>query len=367
MYESLLNNDPLYYGIVVFFSLLIVVIAIPSIIHVANICGLYDDHSKVGKNHKYGISRLGGVAVFFSFIITSLLFSKTANFQTFNYLLVSCVILFAVGLKDDLTGVHPSTKFAMQFIVALIMVFLGDVRLTSMYSVLNIYELPYIWSVLISITIIMFIINAFNLIDGIDGLVGVTGLTVCLILGVMFTQMEQPVYACIAFSIVGASGGFLFFNLTPAKIFMGDTGSLLIGFISAILSLKFIELNKVNGVNIVFYNAAPSISVAVLIGPIYDAIRVFVIRIFNKNSPFIGDNNHIHHKMLLLGLTHLQTTLLLITYNIAIFFITISLRHFGNFFLIGMLFAICILFNFVLMFLIRSKNRKVYKFVNFFL
>jgi UDP-GlcNAc:undecaprenyl-phosphate/decaprenyl-phosphate GlcNAc-1-phosphate transferase len=367
MYESLLNNDPLYYGIVVFFSLLIVVIAIPSIIHVAKKCRLYDDHSVLGKSHDYGISRLGGVAVFFSFIISSLLFSKTANFEVFNFLLVSCVILFAVGLKDDLTGVHPSTKFAMQFIVSLIMVFLGDIRLTSMYGVLNIYELPYFLSVMMSITTIMFLTNAFNLIDGIDGLVGVTALAVNLILGVMFAQMGQPVYACIAFSIVGATGGFLFFNLTPARIFMGDTGSLLIGFLSAILSLKFIELNKVGGGNHVFYSAAPSIAVAILIGPIYDAIRVFVIRIFNRNSPFLGDNNHIHHRMLLLGLTHFQTTLTLISYNIAIFFITLSLRHLGNFFLIGMLFAICILFNFVLMFLIRSKDRKVYKFVHFFL
>ncbi|MBC7695523.1 MAG: undecaprenyl/decaprenyl-phosphate alpha-N-acetylglucosaminyl 1-phosphate transferase, partial [Burkholderiales bacterium] len=306
-------------------------------------------------------------AVFFSFIITSLLFSKTAEFQIFNYLLVSCVILFAVGLKDDLSGVHPSTKFAMQFVVALIMVFLGDIRLTSMYGVLTVYELPQIWSVVLSITIIMFITNAFNLIDGIDGLVGVTGLTVSLILGIMFAQMGQPVYSCIAFSLVGACGGFLFFNLTPARIFMGDTGALLIGFISAILCLKFIELNKVGSANHVFYSAAPSIAVAILIGPIYDAIRVFVIRIYNGNSPFMGDNNHIHHRMLLLGLTHLQTTLVLVSYNLAVFFITLSLRHFGNFFLIGMLFAICIIFNFVLMFLIRSKDRKVYRFVHFFL
>ena len=367
MYESFINNDPLYYGIVILFSLLIVVIAIPSIIHIANKCGLYDDHAVSLKNHKYGISRLGGVALFFSFIITSLLFSKSINSETFNFLLVSCVILFAVGLKDDLTGVHPSTKFAMQFVVALIMVFLADVRLSSMYGVFTIYELPYIWSVALSITIIMFITNAFNLIDGIDGLVGVTGLIVNLILGVMFAQMGQPVYSCIAFSIVGASAGFLFFNLTPARIFMGDTGSLLIGFLSAILSLKFIEQNKVGEGTNVYYISAPAIAVAVLIGPIYDAIRVFIIRIYNGNSPFLGDNNHIHHRILLLGLTHLQTTSVLIIYNLSVFFITLSLRHLGNFFLIGMLFAICILFNFVLMFLIRSKDRKVYKFVHFFL
>ena len=367
MHEALLTYDPLYFGIVIAFSLMIVIIAIPSIIHVANRCALFDDHSIVGKNHKSGISRLGGVAVFFSFIITSLLFSKTANFETFNYLLVSCVILFAVGLKDDLSGVHPSTKFAMQFIVALIMVFLGDVRLTSMYSVLNIYDLPYFWSVTISILIIMFVTNAFNLIDGIDGLVGTTSLVVSLILGILFVQMGQPIYACIAFSLVGACGGFLFFNLTPAKIFMGDTGSLLIGFLSAILCLRFIELNKVDGINNVYFNAAPSITVAILIVPIYDAIRVFLIRIYNGNSPFKGDNNHIHHRMLALGLTHLQTTFILIVYNVSIFSVTLSLRHLGNFYLIGMLFAICILFNFVLMFLIRSKQRKVYRFVHFFL
>lgn len=365
MYQILLDYNPLYFGIVIAFSFLIVVVVIPSIIHVANKCLLFDDTAIDHKNHSKGISRLGGVAIFCSFTITSLLLSKTNDFQIFNYLLVSCIILFAVGLKDDLAGVNPSTKFIMQLVVAIIMVLLGDVRLTSMYSVFNLYELNYWVSIGLSILIIMFITNAFNLIDGIDGLLGITGLIVSLTFGMVFAHMGQPVYACIAFSIVGATTGFLFFNISPARIFMGDTGSLLIGLISAVLSIKFIELNKTDGSHIVYYNAAPSIAVAVLIIPIYDAIRVFILRIVKKGSPFIGDNSHIHHRLLLLNLNHLQATFVLLVFNVFIISVALSLRHLGNFALIGILFVICILFNFILVYLIRSKKRKSYNLINF--
>src|SRR6185312_4533460 len=133
----------IYYIFIVILSILITSFAIPSILHVARTRHLYDDLGHFRKQHDHGIPRLGGVAIFVSFIITLLLFCVTGKQLPVNYLLTACVILFAMGLKDDLSGVNASTKFFIQFIVAAILVIPGDIRLTSMYGVLGVYTLPY--------------------------------------------------------------------------------------------------------------------------------------------------------------------------------------------------------------------------------
>jgi len=357
--------EPLFYIVIFLIAVILVLIAIPSIIHVANHRSLYDDIDTERKNHESGISRLGGVAIFCSFMIASLFIPNAGLSKEFHLLLASCLILFAVGLKDDLWGVNPSTKFGMQFIVASIMVLLADVRISSLYGIFSIYDLPYALSVALTILLIMFVINAFNLIDGIDGLAGVTAMVVNVTLGLMFAAMGQALFASMAFIIAGACLGFLRFNITPARIFMGDTGSLLLGFISIVLSVKFIELNKVSGDAIVFYSSAPSIAVAILIGPIFDAIRVFVLRTIKTGSPFVADRNHVHHRMLHMGFSHLQTTLILMGFHIIMIYVALSLRFLGNFTLIGVLFLICLVFNVLLTFMIRSKSRKSYRIVNF--
>src|ERR1700761_4390116 len=155
MTEYLHLYHSLYYIIIVFVSTIITLIAIPSILHVARTRHLYDDLGHLRKQHDHGIPRLGGVAIFVSFTITSLLFSMTDKSLPINYLLTACIILFAMGLKDDLSGVNSITKFFMQFIVAAILVVLGDIRLTSMYGVLGVNELPYVVSIILSTLIIM--------------------------------------------------------------------------------------------------------------------------------------------------------------------------------------------------------------------
>ncbi|MDF3078240.1 MAG: undecaprenyl/decaprenyl-phosphate alpha-N-acetylglucosaminyl 1-phosphate transferase [Sphingobacteriaceae bacterium] len=365
MLELLNSSEPLFYITVALLALVLVILSIPSIIHVANQRGLFDDIDVERKEHTLGIARLGGVAIFCSFMITILLVTRMGESNGVHYLLTSTMILFAVGLKDDLWGVNPSTKFAMQFIISVIMVLLADVRLTSLYSVFGVHELPYAVSVILSIVVIMFITNAFNLIDGIDGLAGTTGLVVTLTFGLIFAHMHQISLAAISFALAGTCVGFLRYNLTPARIFMGDTGSLLIGFVSAVLAIRFIELNNVATVPDVVYTSAPSIAVAVLIGPIFDAVRVFILRILKKGSPFVADRNHVHHRMLYIGFNHLQTTFFLMLFNVLMIFTALSLRGIGNFILIGILFLICMLFNAFLTFFVRSKDRRSYRFVNF--
>lgn len=348
--------EPIFYLAIFLIALILVLIAIPSIIHVANHRSLFDDIDTERKDHKMGIPRLGGVAIFCSFMIASLFIPKAGAANEFNLLLASCMILFAVGLKDDLWGVNPSTKFGMQFIVASIMVLLADVRITSLYGIFDVYSIPYIASIALSILLIMFVINAFNLIDGIDGLAGVTGVVVNVTLGLLFADMGQTVLASMAFVVAGSCIGFLHFNVSPAKIFMGDTGSLLLGFVSIILSIQFIELNKVEGSRIISYSSAPSIAVSILIVPIFDAIRVFTLRIIKSGSPFVADRNHVHHRMLHIGFNHIQATLVLMVFHILMIYVALSLRFLGNYILISVLFLICLSFNVLITYILRSRK-----------
>nr|MBC7613531.1 undecaprenyl/decaprenyl-phosphate alpha-N-acetylglucosaminyl 1-phosphate transferase [Pseudopedobacter sp.] len=360
--DYLSNTEWLYYLLVITIAVGVSFIAIPSIMFVARERHLYDDLQSQRKEHDHGIPRLGGVAIFCSFTIVSLLFAKYDAFLPTNILLSSCIILFAEGLKDDLAGAGPGTKFGMQFLVATMLVLLGNVRLTSLYGVFNIQEISFSFSIILSIIVIMFIVNAFNLIDGIDGLAGTIGLVVCLTFAILFIHMRQIELASLAFSMVGAIAGFLFYNYSPTKIFMGDTGSLLIGLISVVLAIKFIELNKFTKVNYdpTFYSA-PAIAVAIITIPLFDTFRVFFLRVIKMQSPFRADRNHIHHRILKLGFNHLQTTLLLALTNLLFIYMALELRNWGNFVLIFMFLGICILINYITTIIIRIKERKGFK------
>jgi UDP-GlcNAc:undecaprenyl-phosphate GlcNAc-1-phosphate transferase len=358
MMEFLYNYTFVYYAFIVAVSLLITTFAIPSILHVARFRHLYDDLGHFRKEHDHGIPRLGGVAIFVGFTITSLLFCMTDKSLPINYLLTACIILFAMGLKDDLSGVNSNTKFVIQFIVCAILVILGNIRLTGMYGVFGIYELPYIISAGLSILIILLIVNAFNLIDGIDGLAATTGIITNGSFAILFIYEKQYELAAVSLAMAGSILGFFRFNLTPAKIFMGDTGSLLIGLISAVMALKFIEVNMHTVSKLPQLYEAPALTVAILIGPIFDTIRVFVIRILNGVSPFSADRNHIHHRMLKLGFNHLQTTLILTGANIITIFIAFLLRNYSNSVLIVLIILMRLAFNWAITFFIRSKERE---------
>lgn len=358
MVELLHSYHFIYNILIVVFSTLITWLSIPSILHVARARHLYDDVGHFRKQHDHGIPRLGGVAIFVSFTITTLLFSIIDKALPISYLLISCIILFTMGLKDDLSGVNSSTKFLIQFIVAAILVFLGDIRITSMYGVFNIYTLPYLPSGILSVLLIMLIINAFNLIDGIDGLAASTGIVVNGTFALLFMYIKQYELAAICLAIAGATVGFLRYNITPAKIFMGDTGALLIGLISAVMAIKFIEVSKLTDVKLTGVIQAPALTIAILIGPVFDTLRVFTLRIINGKSPFEADRNHIHHRILKLGLNHLQTTLCLSAINLTSIVMVLLFSRFSNSLLIVLILLVSMVFNWMITFGIRSKERE---------
>ncbi|MEO7214140.1 MraY family glycosyltransferase [Mucilaginibacter sp.] len=364
--SAYLNTYYIYYIFIVLLSVLITLLSIPSILHVARTRHLYDDVGHFRKQHDHGIPRLGGVAIFASFTITLLLFSMIDKNLPVSYLLTSSIVLFAMGLKDDLSGVNSSTKFLIQFFVAAILVLLGDIRFTSMYGIFGVYEISYVVSAIVSILFIMLIVNAFNLIDGIDGLAGTTCIVVNGTFTILFIYMKHYELAAISLAIVGAVIGFLRYNFTPAKIFMGDTGSLLIGLISAIMAVKFIEANKFTGHNQPAILSAPALTFAILIGPIFDTLRVFILRISKGISPFTADRNHIHHRVLRLGFTHVQATLILVSINIITIVMVLLFSQLGNFGLMALIFINSLVFNWGITICLRSKERDGFAFRNMF-
>lgn len=338
----------------------------PSIIFTSIKHQLFDDSDLYRKNHKRNISNLGGVAIFSSFMLSVLLFSTLFNFQQVVFLVISSIILFATGLKDDVYGIGTGTKLLLNIIVAGILVFLADFRLTSFYGVFNLGEINEIGGALFSMLLIIFLNNAFNLIDGIDGLAGTIGVIVNVTFGCLFAYTGHTSFAFIAFAMVGALCGFLYYNFSPAKIFMGDTGALIIGMVSVSLAIQFIELNKNFVIDSPHFSSAPAIAVSILIIPVFDSLRIFFVRIIKGRSPFKGDRNHIHHRLQSYGLSDNSIVTILSVINLSMIGFAFAFRDLGNFMLISILITVSICLNAVLTYCCGKKHNKDFKLLDIF-
>lgn len=328
-------------------SFLVTYIAIPSIITVARVKKLTDEPEE-RRAHRKSVPTLGGIAIFSGVIFSIILWTPFQVFGNLQYILCAMVILFLIGAKDDIIPLDPYKKMVGQVFAACILVFKANIRITSLYGLLGINDIPGWLSILLSIFTILVIINAMNLIDGVNALCASVGIIICVTLGFWFKAVDQTVFAIIAAALVGALVAFMKFNLSPAKIFMGDTGSMLVGVICSILAISFIELNK-TGVDPQYrISAPPAIAVSVLFIPLFDTIRVFTLRLIRGVSPFIADRQHMHHLLLDLGLTHLQVTSILIMLNTVIIIIAFNLQFLGNITLVWIILCMGILFTFAL-------------------
>ncbi len=264
---------------------------------------------------------LGGVGLFASFSLSLLVFGMSVGLEKLDLikliaLLTATLILLFLGIKDDLIAMAPKKKFIGQLISSGIIIFFTDVRITSFDGLLGIGELPYIASVLFTLFVFILVINAFNLVDGIDGLAGSIATISSVAFGIFFLLNDNFLLALVSFILVGALLGFLRYNLSDKrKLFMGDSGSLFLGFLLAYQGISFLALNQTVNAPFTVSNA-PILLLAILSFPLLDTLRVFAIRIKEKRSPFSPDRNHIHHRLLDIGLTHIQATLFIAISNI---------------------------------------------------
>src|SRR5436190_19119999 len=258
-------------------SFIITFLAIPIILQVAEKKNLYDipDERKL---HTSPVASLGGVGIFAGFLLASLLSIQGYLNPEFQYFFAAALVIFFLGLKDDLMILSATKKFIGQIIAASILIHLGGIRLDSMHGLFGFEEVSEGFSLALSYLTIIVVINSFNLIDGVDGLASSLGILTMTVFGIYFFAIEQQAYALLAFSMGGSLIAFMIFNHHPAKIFMGDSGSLMIGLVNAILVIKFISVAEAPFVAVPLESAV-AIGFAILIVPLLDTLRVFSIRI----------------------------------------------------------------------------------------
>lgn len=329
--------------------------AIPSIIHIANEKGLCDEPGD-RRSHTVSTPSLGGIGIFAGLIFSVVLWTPFHLFNDLQYILCAFIIIFFVGIKDDIIPVPPHKKLFGEIIAAGILVFKANVKITSLYGLFGITILPIWVSAPLSIFTIIVIINAFNLIDGINGLSGSIGVLIAVTLGTWFILIDRFELSVIAYSMAGSAVAFLKYNYTPAKIFMGDTGSLLLGLGCSVLTLKFIELHQLIPEHPYAFDAVPAVAIGILILPLYDTLRVFVMRIVRGRSPLSPDRNHIHHLLIDFGYTHMQATSLLVVVNIAFILMVFSLQSLGTIYLLALTFTTAIGLSALLFYLVRRRN-----------
>ena len=329
-----INFPSFYLKVILSFitSLLITYYSIPTIIKISRRKNLMDEPGQ-RSSHERKIPNLGGIAMFFSIAVCASIFAYQL-FDLYKFLFASLVILLYVGVMDDIVVMRAYKKLIAQIVVAALLVIGSDVRIRSLFGVFGVYELNYFLSVIFSIVTFIILVNAYNLIDGIDGLAGVYGVICFSLFGISYYRLGEYNYPLVILSttIIGTVIGFLYYNLSDRskKIFMGDTGSMLLGFLLTFTSICFMDIfivKKVQGAVFYHLNTAPVMAIAIMILPIVDTLNVIIIRLAEKRSPFDADKNHIHHKLLKLGITHKRATLYIISYYIFIVIISYFLRH----------------------------------------
>jgi UDP-GlcNAc:undecaprenyl-phosphate/decaprenyl-phosphate GlcNAc-1-phosphate transferase len=314
---------------------------------------------KIHSNYKPSI---GGIAVLFGAGFSLLLGLPLTDWITLKYFFVSLLVMFFIGLRDDVLALTPTQKLYSQFLPVILLVVLNKTTLNSTYGLLDLPEvhLPMIWENgiiwAISIFTLIILTNAYNLIDGLDGLAGTIGIITLSTFGVWFYLTGNNATSLIALTFSGALLAFLFFNWQPSKIFMGDTGALMIGFLLSYMAVFFINKNYQLPEDCEYkFHGSLATAICVVIIPVFDTLRVIIFRLRRGQSPFHADRNHLHHQFINLGLSHSKSVLCIAVINITMVILAWFLRKQNDLLILGVVVALCLLINFVLK---RATQRK---------
>jgi UDP-N-acetylmuramyl pentapeptide phosphotransferase/UDP-N-acetylglucosamine-1-phosphate transferase len=317
---------PIVYIILGFFTAFVIgIITLPEIIKVIMGREVFDSPGG-RKIHVGNIPTMGGAAVFVGFTLSALIWVPSADFGTFKYLFFALVLLAFTGIRDDMVALSSLNKFIIQLLAACVVVGLGGISIGSLYTLGIDIVFPEWLGFAISVFVIVGLTNSFNLVDGIDGLAASIALVCILFLGVWFYMTGFTNIALICASMCGAVLAFICFNWHPAKIFMGDTGSLFIGFFCSVILITFLNKNETLPVN-EMYRISNSVSLAMVlfIYPIFDTARIMMIRMSQRRSPFSPDKLHIHSLLLRLGLKHYQIAIFVNIFSIVAIFVCLML------------------------------------------
>ena len=308
-----------------FTAFIVVLISTPSLIKVAKLKHLVDEPKEERKMHGWSIPTIGGIVIFGAILFSYTLWFPekyehiTNMLSNFKYLIACMIVLFFVGVKDDLIGTAPIKKLIAHGTVGFILVVMADIRVENMHGLFGSNVEFELWqSYLLSFFIYIVIINSINLIDGLDGLASGIGFIAAISFGLIFYLSGNVPLGLLAFVLAGALFGFLIFNFYPARIFMGDSGSLLLGVILCVLAVNSFNQDLSSAPDWLKQLNKPVLAMSILVYPLVDTLRVFSIRVFKGKSPLIADKNHIHHKLTNLGMNHVSAVSILYLYNLII-------------------------------------------------
>lgn len=323
-------------GLEVFYTILVVVLAsfglsfvfIPGLIKLSNKLSLVDESGK-RKRHKESTSVLGGVSIFLMFFLAFIVFNNISGNLPNMLVLFSFTLLFAVGLYDDMRPMNAYGKFFFQFLVAYILVYYADIHFVSFFEFFGLSE----WIIkLFTLVFIVFVINAYNLVDGINGLSAMLAGIALLGMGIWFVLVGEKALAYVAFAMLASIIAFLRYNLFNTKIFLGDNGSMLLGLSVAFFAIKMVDKNQsLSNLHTFKLSSSFGIIISAMAVPVFDTVRLFFIRPFYLNkSPFKADRNHLHHLLIRLNLSHLQSTFILGAFASGLFIFSFFAQSLGN-------------------------------------
>ncbi|MFO7847677.1 MAG: MraY family glycosyltransferase [Balneolaceae bacterium] len=291
-------------------------ISMPAVIRIAELKDFIDSPDGHRKLHPRIVPTMGGMGIFAAFMISYSIWGQVVSLSAFPFFIAALFMLFLLGIRDDIVELTPFRKFTVQLAAASVLVIGGGVSLSGFGGLFGIEEIGVTAGGIASVIILVAIINGYNMIDGIDGLAGGVGVIASGILGIWFWGAGFLSLAILSFSLSGALIGFLAYNMFPARIFMGDTGAMSVGFILGYLAIEFLILNHSMAGSTWFIESGEVLAVSILIIPVVDTLRVIVIRLKAGLSPFKADRSHIHHKMLGIGISHLHAAFILWLVNI---------------------------------------------------
>lgn len=279
------------------------------------------------KVHTEPIPLIGGIMIGTIFLLLIVLANAFIQIDKQYYIIIACsYILLIVGIIDDKKDIRAIYKLAIQLLLSFIIAFNGT-RISSLYGIFNVYELPIYWQYIITIFVITATINAFNFMDGVDGLVGSLSLfSFFLILAIGIFNKNYPIIL-IASIIIGSLIVFLKFNLSKSKIFMGDAGSLFLSFMLITLGIQFLNNNLNQNTNQSYILA---VVITIFSIPIFDSIRVYLTRLKAGKSPLVADKSHIHHLLLNTGLSHIRISTIITLLTFLIFVTNLGIININN-------------------------------------
>lgn len=292
-------------------------LSIPMILRFCERRGLYDLPGN-RKIHRNATPRLGGLSFFPSMLVSLLVALSYVNAEGdvivvsrwSVYFMLAVSLIFFMGIIDDVFGLLPRWKFAVQVVAACALPVSG-LYVDSLHGLFGIHGIPFAASVPLTIVLVVFICNSINLVDGIDGLAASLSLVALAGFLLYFASCGHLAYSLLMAGFIGVLLSFLFFNLfgderRHTKIFMGDSGSLVLGFVLAFLCVKC-SMRTSPTMHVDARSFVMAYTLVLL--PMMDAARVFVVRLYHGVSPFKADKNHIHHKLMRMGFTQRQTLL----------------------------------------------------------